>query len=80
MFVVKKYQRHLGPGQNSFGGSALPGSYRTQREARDEAERLISGYQHKGYNGEQDYFWGRNDGENVGCIYSVEPDMMAGLV
>lgn len=47
------------------GDSVVVGLFNEKAEARSEAERLSREFQRHGYEGKQDYWWGRNDGEKA---------------
>jgi hypothetical protein len=39
------------------------GLFTTREEATSAAQMLVTAFQHHGYDGKQDYWWGRNEGD-----------------
>ena len=75
MFIIKHFSsaRDPNPG-TSIQRIGDIGSYATAAEARTIAENRSRQYAKNGYNGERDYFWGWDEGDNTVNYFSIQRD------
>jgi len=74
MFTIALFERPINQGQDAIRKGALAFSIQDHADAVRRVEAYIADFTTNGWNGEQDYWWCRDESDPVTTILLIAPD------